>query len=466
MFQDPQPAASKDLIAVLRLLRWALYLVFAVLAWVVLSYLAHVLAPILAAIGIAYLLDPVLDRLVRRGTSRSVGAGILLAIFLVVAAVVLVAGVPHVTAQISEFLANLPRFVQNLAGWVQSRFSIQLPSTWTEYLQSEQFRHALGGVSEPLRAFALAAVGGLFSILGVLAEMLLVPVFAFYFLADWPHLWRRLEHMVPPRRRATVRELVRQVDAVVSNWVRGQAIVTSILAVLYATAFTIIGIPLSVPIGLLVGTLTVIPFIGTFVGAIIAVLVTLGGGGSLAMVGAVAGVIVVLHVLEAGVLTPKIVGHRVGLSESAALLAVVAGGKLLGFVGVVLAVPIAATVAVLIRYLVAYYERTAFFGHESDADVEITPAMALVIPGHPWLYTDDGAYDIEDRAAATGLHADAPAHAPGTAYSDGWDLEPELGPSGVPQATKPDMVDPAIASDPSAASDPAAATDPDRPPTR
>ena len=94
MFQDPKPAASKDLVAVLRLLRWALYLVFAVLAWVVLSYLAHVLAPILAAIGIAYLLDPVLDRMVRRGTSRSVGAGILLAIFLGVAAVVLVAGVP------------------------------------------------------------------------------------------------------------------------------------------------------------------------------------------------------------------------------------------------------------------------------------------------------------------------------------------------------------------------------------
>jgi hypothetical protein len=139
--------------------------------------------------------------------------------------------------------------------------------------------------------------------------------------------------------------------------------------------------PLSLPIGLLVGTLTVIPFVGTFVGASIALLVTLASGGGLQMVGLVAGVILCLHLLEAAVLTPKIVGHRVGLSESGALLAVVAGGKLLGFVGVVLAVPIAATTAVLVRYAVRFYEHTAFFGHESDADVVITPAMALIMPG-------------------------------------------------------------------------------------
>src|SRR6185295_7872768 len=125
----------------------------------------------------------------------------------------------------------------------------------------------------------------------------------------------------------------------------------------------------------LVGLLTVIPFVGTFVGASIALLVTLAAGGGAETAGLVAGVIVVLHLLEAAVLTPKIVGHRVGLSESGALLAVVAGGKLLGFVGVVLAVPIAATTAVLVRYAIRYYEHTSFFGHESDADIVITPAM-------------------------------------------------------------------------------------------
>src|SRR6185436_5026734 len=118
-----------------------------------------------------------------------------------------------------------------------------------------------------------------------------------------------------------------------------------------------------------------------FVGAAIAALVTVADGASLQTLGMVGAVILILHLLEAGFLTPKIVGHRVGLSESGALFAVVAGGKLLGFVGVVLAVPIAATVAVLIRYAVRYYEHTEFFGRETDADVVITPAMALIMPG-------------------------------------------------------------------------------------
>ncbi len=237
------------------------------------------------------------------------------------------------------------------------------------------------GASGPIRDLATAALGSLFALLAIAAEFLLVPVFAFYFLVDWPNLLRRVDHMIPPRKRREVRTLMREIDRVVAGWVRGQGIVTAILAVLYAIGFTIVGMPLSLPIGLLVGALTVIPFVGTFVGAAIAALVCLADGASMQTLGSVGIVIVVLHLLEAGVLTPKIVGHRVGLSETGALFAVVAGGKLLGFVGVVLAVPIAATVAVLVRYAIRYYEHTEFFGRESDDDVVITSGMALIMPG-------------------------------------------------------------------------------------
>jgi predicted PurR-regulated permease PerM len=125
----------------------------------------------------------------------------------------------------------------------------------------------------------------------------------------------------------------------------------------------------------------VIPFVGTFMGAVIAIGLTLLDWQGLEPLLGVAFVILMLHLLEAAVLTPKIVGHRVGLSESGALLAVVAGGKLLGFVGILLAVPIAATTAVLLRHLTRYYESTAFFGVEADADVEVTRAMELMMPG-------------------------------------------------------------------------------------
>ena len=374
----------RQLDQVLTLVRWLLILVFIVLGWSVLSYIAAVLAPILAALGIAYMLDPVLERLVRRGFSRTVGAALLLAVFLGAITTAIVLAIPAVAEQVTSFVDDLPKMVDNLSSWLDNRFGIEVPHDWKEYLQSEEVRDSLSDSSGPLRHLATAALGGVFSVLAVLAELLLIPVFSFYFLVDWPNLLRRIDHMVPPRRRATVRELATEIDRVVANWVRGQGIVTSILAVLYAIGFTIVGMPLSVPIGLLVGVLTIIPFVGTFVGAGIAALVTIAGGGSIETLGYVAGVILVLHLLEAGFLTPKIVGHRVGLSESGALLAVVAGGKLLGFVGVVLAVPIAATFAVLVRYAVRYYETTAFYGRESDADVVITPAMALIMPGTPW----------------------------------------------------------------------------------
>jgi len=155
-------------------------------------------------------------------------------------------------------------------------------------------------------------------------------------------------------------------------------------------------------------------------------------------------VIVVLHLLEAAVLTPKIVGHRVGLSESGALLAVVAGGKLLGFVGVVLAVPLAATTAVLVRYAMRYYEHTSFFGHESDADVVITPPMALIMPGvvlgarvvgtdRPATATD-GELEREPDAVAPELPTEPPAG------GDEWlfDTELPLGPSGAPKPATPE----------------------------
>jgi len=432
----------RDVAQVLSLLRWLLIMTFVVLGYFVLSYLAAVLAPILAALGIAYLLNPPLERLVKRGASRAVGAGLLLVTFVAILAIAITFLAPTVAHQLSEFVASLPRFFDNLSVWTKQHFNVQIPSDWKSYLGGEHLRDTLGEASGPMRELASAAVGGVFSVIGVLAEFLLVPVFSFYFLSDWPNLLRRIDHMIPPRRRAEVREVVRDIDRVVAGWVRGQAIVTSILAILYAIGFTVVGMPLSLPIGLLVGGLTVIPFVGTFVGASIALLVTLADGGNAQMLGMVAGVILCLHLLEAGVLTPKIVGHRVGLSESGALLAVVAGGKLLGFVGVVLAVPLAATTAVLVRYAVRFYEHTAFFGHESDADVVITPAMALIMPGivpGAKVIGADRKPEL-DPAVGPGLETDRETDRERSSLSASeWllDADVPLGPSGASKLAKP-----------------------------
>jgi len=401
------------------MLRWLLIAVFVVLGWIILSYLTGVLAPILAALGVAYLLNPVLERLVLRGMSRTAGAALLLVTFvlLIVGAIAFLA--PRVADQVSQFIQDLPQMFDNLSVWAKDHVGIELPSDWKAYAQ----QHLDGGTAAPLRELATAGIKGVLHLLGLVAEFLLVPVFSFYFLVDWPNLLRRIDHMIPPRSRHEVREIAGEIDRVVAGWVRGQAIVTTILAALYAIGFTAVGMPLSLPIGLVVGALTVIPFVGTFVGASIAALVTIADGGSLQTLGMVGGVILCLHLLEAGFLTPKIVGHRVGLSESGALFAVVAGGKLLGFVGVVLAVPLAATFAVLVRYAVRFYEHTEFFGRESDADVVITPAMAMIMPG-----VMPGARIVGEQASEPSPELEQ--------LDDAWAIDPELGAAGAPKEDK------------------------------
>lgn len=388
------------------MIRWLLYAVFVVVAWNILGTLAHVLGPILAALGIAYLLDPVLERMVARGVSRAVGATILLVGFLGTLTLIGILAVPRLIGEVEHFARDLPEMVDNAAHWLAANAGFELPDDWEAWLKSEEAKGMLEKLAGPAEQLLGAAVGGAFSLLAFLAEMLLVPVFAYYFLLDWPHITERIRKIIPPRRRGQVLALLGEIDGVVSGWVRGQAIVTSLLAVLYAIAFSIVDIHLAIPIGLLVGALTVIPFVGTFVGAIIAIGVTLlDWQGANPVIGVVV-VIVVLHLLEAMVLTPKIVGHKVGLSESAALFAVVAGGKLLGFVGVLLAVPLAATIAVLLRHTVRRYEKSEFFGHEDDALVPVTDAMAAVMP--------DAAAAGTRRApvAAPAAPAEAEAEAP------------------------------------------------------
>lgn len=358
------------------MVRWLLILVFIVIGWSVLSTLAAVLAPILAALGIAYLLDPVLERLVSRGMSRAIAATLLLLGFLGAVGGIMAIFVPEAVAQIAWFIDGLPTMFDRAARWLGERTGFDVRS----HLNPTELQAVLSKAAGPLEHAAQVAVGGVFAVLGFLAETLLVPVFAYYFLLDWKHIQSRIMRVVPPRKRQQVRDLAGEIDTVVSGWVRGQAIVTALLAVLYAIAFWIIGVPVAIPIGLLVGVLTIVPFVGTVVGAgITAVMLVLDWpGGDIAIATAVT--FGVLHLLESMVLTPKIVGHKVGLSESAALFAVVAGGKLLGFVGILLAVPLAATTAVLLRHAMRSYEKTDFFGHEEDAMIDVNSPMAVVLP--------------------------------------------------------------------------------------
>jgi predicted PurR-regulated permease PerM len=373
---DARSQRSEEERHILTMVRWLLYLVFVVVGFLILRVLGPVLTPLLAAAAVAYLLDGAVDRLTSRGLNRTAVVGGLLFGFIALIATILILIVPLVSDEIRRFVVALPGLVERATVWLAEDFGVEVPSDWKAYLKGEEFRSFLESAVGPLSKAAAAALGGVFGFLGWLAELLLVPVFAFYFLVDWDHIVARVHAFAPPRHRARIAEIAREIDGAVSSWIRGQLIVMAILAALYATAFKIIGLHLGITVGILVGLLTVIPFLGTFVGAGLALLMLVldwQGPGQLAQVGVV---FVVFHLLEAAVLTPRLVGKRVGLGEVGALFAVLAGGQLLGFAGVLLAVPIAASVAVLIRRAVRFYEGSSFFtvGSELVVDGVVIPA--------------------------------------------------------------------------------------------
>lgn len=389
--QPPHRALTEHALGtrrVLTMVRWLLYLVFVVIAYHILRRLAPVLTPILVAGGIAYLLDPLVDRLVSSGVKRVWAVSLLLVAFLGSIAVAVVLLAPTITKDVAIFIQELPFLVENAANRIAVHLGYEVPASWQSYLESEEVTAFLQQIAGPASTVALAALGSFFGLLAFLAEFLLIPVFAFYFLLDWDPIVQRTRTIIPPRYRADVVDIVIEIDRVVSSWIRGQLTVVSILAVLYAACFSVLDVPMGITIGVLVGLLTIIPFVGTFVGAgITAALLLLDwqGPAQIAWVGLV---FVGLHLLEAAVLTPKIVGKKVGLGEAGALFAVVAGGQLLGFTGVLLAVPLAASVAVLLRRVLHYYEQSAFFGagdHDGSVEPDHDQVLAQIAREHPAL---------------------------------------------------------------------------------
>ena len=389
------------------MVRWLLTIVFIVMGYWLVSALTDVLAPLLAAAGIAYLLDPLADRLERRGMRRSLACLLILLTFIAVLIGAIALLVPMMSRDVTRFIAHLPGMIDQAAAWVARTFGYEVPTSWRDYLEGEHIQEFLKSSAGPLAGFAASMVGGAFSFLGQIAELLLIPVFSFYLLVNWDHTMGRILLLIPGRHRDGVRSLASDIDTVVSGWLRGQFTVVAMLAFLYAVSFSLIGIQLAIPIGLLVGLLTIIPFVGTFVGAAITTLVVLLDWHGPGMLAAVGGVFLVLHLLEASVLTPVLVGKRVGLGEAGALFAVVAGGKLLGFTGILLAVPLAASVAVIIRRAVSYYEHSGFYtdgeaaaaavgvveAAEVEAEREASPVIAGAVEPGPG--QDEGEDDRE-----------------------------------------------------------------------
>jgi predicted PurR-regulated permease PerM len=334
--------------------------------------LRGVLAPVFFAFLIAYMLDPVVDqieasRLLRgKPIARAVGIAVLLAGVFAVTAVAFLVIVPLVYEEIASFLGRLPGLVARArADWepVLAGYGLVIPDSVGEAFEELHLdlQSVIAQGYTPVTAVLKSFLGGTASAVAKLIAALMVPVFAFYLLYDFDTIVARLADLVPPRHRPETYSFFRDVDAVLGQFFRGQFTVMAILAVLYSVGYGAVGVPLAVPIGIMAGLLSFIPYVGSTVALATALLMTLLDWQGWTQVFWVVGAHALIQGLEGFVITPKIMGDTVGISPIAVLLALLIGAELLGFTGVLLAVPAASVLKILAQRIDERYRRSQLF---------------------------------------------------------------------------------------------------------
>ena len=338
--------------------RLALMLGLLVGFWLVLQLFGSVLAPFVAAAVLAYVLDPAATQLNRLGMSRGLAA--MLMIIAVLAAVLVFALLlyPLVIVQIGLLVNRIPQYATLLQGWAREMLT-ELQDQFGPDVVNDKLRDLVSGQAASMLSIQLSTVTGLigsgFAIFNLLSLAVVTPVAGFYFLRDWPNIVRMVDSWLPFRYRNVIRAQVREVDRVLSAWVRGQALCCLFLALYYATALTIAGLDLGLIVGLTAGLLSFIPYVGSITGGVTAVGLAMAQFPQWRGVFVVIGVLIIGQVLEGYIIYPRFLGDRVELPAVWVIFALLAGGAAFGFVGVMLAVPVAATIGVLARFWLRRY---------------------------------------------------------------------------------------------------------------
>jgi predicted PurR-regulated permease PerM len=353
-----------------RLQRAALLAGVLVAFWLMLHLFASILLPFVAACGIAYVLDPACSRMVRAGIPRGL-ASLLLVIGLILAVLLFALLLyPLIVDQIGLLIGHLPDYVQglsNFAGRLIVRLQQHLGPDYVDAKLSELVSGQAGSMVTFLASAVRDVAGGGYALFNVMSLVVVTPVVGFYLLRDWPRLIGLVDSWLPRRYQGVLRAQAREVDRILSAWVRGQAMCCMILALYYALALSFAGLELGLVVGLSAGFLSFIPYVGSITGAVVSIALAFAQFPSWDGVVRVGLVFVAGQVLEGYVIYPRFLGDRVELPAAWVIFALFAGGAAFGFVGIMLAVPVAATVGVLCRFWLRRYLTSPLY---LDAPIE------------------------------------------------------------------------------------------------
>lgn len=389
MSMDREPVdASADIARFLRRLQWGLVALAAL--WLV-ALLGPILTPFVLAALLGWLGDPLVDRLERAGRSRPVAVTLVFVLMLMLVVLVVLILVPMVERQVVTLVEALPQyrawFMETALPWVEQRTGIEI-TTWLDPQRLFELARThwaqAGGLATTLFGY-LSSSG--FAFLAWIANIVLLPILTFYFLRDWDLLVERVEVMIPRDHLATVSRLAKESDEVLGAFLRGQFIVMVALGAIYAIGLTLVGLKLGLLIGMVAGLISFVPYLGAATGIVLAVLAALvqAQGFDLKLLALVGVVFTVGQLIESYILTPRIVGDRIGLHPVAVIFAIMAGGQLFGFVGMLIALPVAAVGNVLLRFARERYTQSRLYAGEGPRIVVGAQAQAV-----PVASADDG----------------------------------------------------------------------------
>lgn len=374
-------------------LRWQWLILLLVLGGII-YLLSPVLMPFVAAALFAYLADPIVDRLERwmgRGLAVSL---VFLVMTIVVIGFVLVL-VPFIERQISSFLTQLPVWVDwfqtRATPWLEARFGIS-----PDILDTQKLIGALQANWKEAGGFAAAVLARVsksgLAVVGWTLNLVMIPVVAFYLLRDWDVLVERIHALIPRSVEPVVSQLARESDDVLGAFLRGQLSVMIALGVFYGVGLWLVGVSVGPLIGMIAGLISFVPYLGAITGVLMGVIAALVQYQDWAHVALVLGVFVIGQTLEGYVLVPKLVGDKIGLHPVAVIFAVLAGGELFGFLGVLLALPVASVVMVVLRYLYKRYTHSELYTSR--------PEPTIVVAGTPMADIGEADVVIVERVVA------------------------------------------------------------------
>ncbi|MBL4808006.1 MAG: AI-2E family transporter [Rhodobacteraceae bacterium] len=341
--------------------------VVAVVTILVLWQVSSVILPFVAGAAIAYFLDPIADRMERMGMPRTMATVIISLICVLLLVFLFLLVVPKMIEQLVGLFKSAPDYIAQLQIYLGEKF----PDL---FIEESTIRRSLANFEGLLNDKGVAFINGLLSkslaVFDFLLIVFITPVVAFYLLLDWDRMVAKIDSWLPRQHLEEIRKIGRDIDGVLAGFVRGQMSVCLILGVFYAIALMLIGLQYGLVVGVIAGFLTFIPYVGSLVGGVLSIgLAIFQFWDNPVWIGIVAAIFLIGQLVEGNVLTPKLVGGSVGLHPVWLLFALSTFGAMLGFAGMLIAVPVAASIGVIGRFFMAkYMEGPLYRGPQSPEE--------------------------------------------------------------------------------------------------